>query len=301
MTNDDLVNAYLEKNYITLVGTFSRVVMVEPWFAALDAMKLPRDKINLLIFNNSEAPELHKALTHAVSVRENKTRQYKEGCFHSCIYHLSPRRGGTTILGQDNDNFDKSKLRPIWEMWKELKELIKDKVFFYIEDDTIAPPNAFYEIVGQLLSREDAGFVTGIETGRALFSWQKVRLGVHYLTRDKNRIIRRVSLAPEIQGVVPIDAAGVYCFACYTDVYRRAFEGMNDYVADIPFFGMDNILTNNIKLQGKNLYADFLVWCDHLQASGGKLVAFNKTQAVQQADVWMPEYNNYAQGIEIKK
>jgi hypothetical protein len=266
--------------------------MVKPFFAAFEKIEMPRKKIDLIIFDNTDNQQLHAALSHELkSIKDN---------FASAKLHISGRQGGRTILGQDNDVWKTSKLSPIWQMWLDMIKMIDTDIFFVLEDDTIAPPHAFMELVGQLISRERCAFVTGIETGRAQFSWQKVRLGVHYLTREKNLVVRRVSLHPDTQGVVSIDAAGVYCFAARTEPYKKAFEGMGDYVASLPFFAMDNILTNNIKLAGWELYADFDVWCEHLQQGSGNLVYFGKKQAVQMADVWMPEYNNYAQGIEIK-
>ena len=48
------------------------------------------------------------------------------------------------------------------------------------------------------------------------------------------------------------------------------------------------------------ILADFDVWCSHLQASAGRIIAFSKDQAVQMADIWIPQFNNYAQAVEVK-
>jgi len=283
------------KNFdeITLVGTFSRVNMVNPWLIALYKMKLPREKIHLLLYNNTDNITLHNVLTQEIP--------YLKTLFRSVTYFRSNRTGGKTIIGQDNDNFNKSKLKPIWEMWNDIKDMIETSVFMLIEDDTIAPPYAFERLFYDLFTLKKAGFVTGIETGRSMFSWMPTRLGVHRLVRKGNKIIKRISLNPNSKGIHEIDCSGVYCFITYTDIYRKAFKGMDKYIKSVPFFGMDNILTNNIQKLGYKLYADFSVWCDHLQQSAGKLFAFNRKQAVQMADIWIPEFNNYAQGIIIKK
>ena len=283
------------KNFdeITLVGTFSRVNMFSPWFIALYEMKLPRDKIHLILYNNTDDIALHHSLIQEIP--------YLKTLFRSVTYFRSNRTGGGTLIGQENDNFNKSKLKPIWEMWNDIKNMIKTPVFMLIEDDTIAPSYAFEKLFYDLFTLKKAGFVTGIETGRSMFSWSPTRLGVHKLVRKGNKIIERISLNPDLKGIHEVDCSGVYCFVTYTDIYKKAFKGMDKYVQGVPFFGMDNILTNNIKKLGYKLYADFSVWCDHLQQSGGKLIPFNKKQAVPMADLWIPKFNNYGQGIIIKK
>lgn len=287
-----LINQYLQNNEITFVGTFSRYNMVKPWFDALEKMQLPRNKIHLLIYDNSQSSLLSIAL-------KDKCSHLKKS-FLSVDYYYSGRRGGTTLNGQSNDNFETSKLKPIWEMWKDIKDMIKTEIFFLVEDDTVAPPNAFNVLVEDLLTLENASFVTGIETGRGVLPWQNVRLGVHNMEVVNNKVLKRISLDPNSEGIHKIDGSGVYCFACFTKDYQDAFGTMDEWVDQVPFFAMDNILTYNMKLNGKELYADFSIWCDHLHQSGGQLFPFNKKQAVIMADLWIPEFNSYAQGIEIK-
>ena len=277
----------------TLVGTFSRLPMVTPWFNALDKMTFDKSKCNLLIYDNAQGLDLKNALLKNIEQRQNE--------FKSVRYYKSHRRGGRTILGQDNNNWNRSKLKPIWFMWVHITKMIKDEVFVQIEDDTIAPPKAVQELLNNLISLKKAAFVTAIETGRNLFITTKVRLGVHYIKREGNKIIERMSLSPDTKGIVEIDSAGVYCFAAFLKDWKKAFIDYQKYVKEVPFFAMDNLLTHNIKLNGGLLYANFGHWCDHMQATGGILYPFNKKNAVQMADLWIPQFNNYAQAIEIKK
>lgn len=278
---------------ITLIGTFSRRALVKMWFNALAKMKLPRKKIHLLIYDNTDNKELEKALQEQLA----KIR----GDYLSVKFFKSNREGGRTILGQSNDNWFKSKLKPIWEMWKDLSKMIKTELFFLIEDDTIAPAHAFEKLWLDFHTLPSPAFVTGIETGRAQFPWSPVRLGVHYLEVKKNKIIKRISLNPYSKGIKEVDGSGVYCFIARLDAYKKAIKQMRSFVSTVPFFAMDNLLTYIMKQNGFNLYADFSVWCDHVHLSGTHIFRFNKKQAVHMADVWMPEFNNYAQGIEIKK
>lgn len=270
--------------------------MVTPFFNALTDLDLPREKIHLLIYNNTEKPELKEKLETVVKIfQEDLEPKFKE-----ITLFTSNRTGGQTLLGQENDNFTKSKLSPIYEMWKDIKDMIKTDVFFQLEDDTIAPPYAFNKLIEDLFSLPFAGLVTGIETGRSNLPYQKVGLGVGFLERAGNKILKRVNPDPNTKGILEIDSCGVYCFAAFTSVWQQAFDGYDDYVSNTPFFGMDLILTNNIKKQCYKIYADFDVWCDHMQMCGGEMYPFNKKQAIKTGNIWIPEFNNYAQGIEIK-
>jgi hypothetical protein len=282
---------YLEREYITLVGTFSRLKMVKPWFTALKKIDLPRDRIKLFIYNNTAEKDLHEAIiTELSSIRDD---------YADVSYYQSGRRGGSTILGQDNNNFFTSKLKPIWEMWNDIKNKITTNIFMLIEDDTIAPPNAFNNLLNDLFSLPKAGFITGIETGRTAYPYQKVGLGVHYLVRDGNKLIQTKNLSPDCTGVQEIDCSGHYCFMTYTDLYKKAFKDMNEWVHTLTFFGMDLMLINHIQMLGYKLYADFDVWCDHLQMVGGKIYPFNKNNAIRLGSIWIPEFQNYAIGVQI--
>jgi len=288
---------YFKDHEVTFVATFSRHQMITPFFNALVDMEMPREKIHLLIHNNTDKVVLKDKLEKIIKILQEDLKPP----FASIVLHTSNREGGRTLLGQDNDIFDYSKLKPIWEMWKDLHDLIKTDVFFLIEDDTIAPPHAFYKLMEGLFSLEKAGFVIGISTGRCPYEWQPTRLGVHYMDMKDNKIVKRISLSPDCVGIHEIDGAGVYCFAAYKKAWLSGFEGMDEYVYKLPFFGMDNALTYNMKQYGWKLYADFDVWVDHMQMSGEKMFAFNKKQAVIMADIWLPEFEAYAQGIKLKQ
>jgi hypothetical protein len=286
---------YLENNDFTIIITFSRQNMVSPFFDAFEKLVLPRSKINLVIYDNTENSLLYELLLNKL----NNMPFNKKGGFKSIILHKSYRKGGSTLLGMENKNFYKSKLNPIWEMWRDMQKYIKTELFMVLEDDTIVPKNAFIILLNDFFSLPNCGFVTGIETGRVPFSYQKVGLGVHLMIRKNNKILQTINLDPNSKGIKKIDCSGVYCFITRKDLYKKAFDLLDKEVAKAPFFGMDLLLVNNIQRMGYNLYADFRVWCDHLQQSGAGLRAFNKTQAVKMGSIWIPEFKNYAHGIRI--
>jgi len=282
-----------EKNGITLIITFSRRALVPFFFAAFENMQLPKKEIHLLIYDNTEDEPLRKGL-------EPLARKYALQ-FRSVRLFKSYLKGKGSISGSGNEQFSCSKLQNIWSMWLSLRRMIKTEFMFVLEDDTICPPNAFKRLLKILQRNSRVGFVTAIETGRNPYPWQPVRLGVHKVRMQGLKVLERHSLSPFLKGVVPIDASGVYCFAARTKAYLSGFEGYDPKKLRVPFFGLDNVFTYNIKQHGWQLLADFSLWCSHLQLSTSRIIAFSKDQAVEQYDLWVPKLHNYAQGIEAKK
>jgi len=255
-------------------------------------MKLPKKDIHLLVYDNTEDEPLKEELLKEVQPLTSEFRSVR--LFKSYL----PGKGN--IMGSGNEQFKKSKLNNIWKMWLRMRSMIYTDTFFVLEDDTIAPPDAFQKLYKTLKSHKGVGFVTGIETGRFAYPWLPVRLGVHYVKMQGLKILERRSLNPNTKGIVPIDAAGVYCFAARTKAYLSGFHGYDPIELKVPFFGLDNVLTYNMKKHGWQVLADFSVWCSHLEASAGRLIAFSKDQAIEMADIWLPQYNNYAHGVEVK-
>lgn len=288
----------IDQDDITLIITFSREIFVTPFFEAFGKMNLPMDSIHVLIYDNTQDPILKDSLIEVAKTLVPK--------FKSVRLYKSNLKGRGSITGSGNEIFDESKLFNIWSMWNEIYDFVDTKYFFQLEDDTIAPPNAFEKLFDTLMSDENVAMVTGIETGRTSYPWVPVRLGVHNIKVCEScgiknfKICERRSFDPETKGIQSIDACGVYCFVARTELYKLGFKGYDPKVLKVPFFAMDNALTWNIKNQGYKVLADFDVWCRHLQASSARIISFGKEQALEMVDIWLPEYNNYAQGVEVK-
>ena len=281
---------------ITLIATFSRRIMVPIFFQALEGMDLPRDEMHLLIYDNTQDVLLQEALEKELSKRM--------GIFKSVRLYKSYLRGRGNITGSGNEQFKQSILYNIWVMWKRLfvskPQMIHTPAFFMLEDDTIAPPDAYRRLISTLQKRANIALVTGIATGRSPYPWTPARLGVHYIKMKGHKLISRNSLHPETKGLVDIDCCGVYCYVARTKLFLDAFKGYDPDTLNIPFFAMDNVLTWNIKKKGYRVLADFDVWCCHLQCSAARIISFSKDQALEMADLWIPQFNNYAQGVEIR-
>ena len=282
-----------EKGGVTLILTFSRKVFVPYFFRAFNNMTLPKKNIHLIVYDNTDDGPLQAELMKEL-----------EFCFHgfkSIRFYKSYLKGKGNITGSGNEQFKNSKLQNIWSMWIRMKRMITTETFFVLEDDTICPPHAYTRLMRLLMRNKRIGFVTAIETGRHSYPWLPVRLGVHKVKMQGMKVLERISFNPNTKGVVPVDAAGVYCFAARTQAYLDGFKGYNPISLKVPFFALDNVLTWNIKNSGWKVYADFSLWCSHLEASSCRIIAFGKDQAVEMMDIWVPTCNNYANGVEIKR
>ena len=282
---------------ITLISTFSRELFVPIFFKTLEQMKLPREKIHLLIYDNTQDVSLSNALQEAMKGYGDK--------YKSIRLYKSYLKGRGSIKGSGNERFKTSKLWNIWQMWIRIfqspQTMVHTPTFFMMEDDTICPSNSFNKLYKSLMASEKIAMVTAIATGRNNKPWDSVRLGVHNVTMKGKKLIRRESFHPDTKGIKEINGAGVYCFVARTKGFNSGFDGFDPISFKTPFFAMDNVLIWNIVNHGYKVLADFSVWCSHLQASAARVIAFGKYQAVEMIDIWIPEINNYAQGIEIKR
>ncbi|GAI11374.1 unnamed protein product, partial [marine sediment metagenome] len=96
-----------------------------------------------------------------------------------------------------------------------------------------------------------------------------------------------------------VDACGWYCCAARKDAWKKAFEGMDEWIADVPRFAMDVVHTNNMVRNGWELLADFSLWCVHMNHTPDKILFWGKRQCRPQLDLWLPDWKVYAQGIPL--
>lgn len=286
-----------KKKGITLVCCFARKVFIPFFFKALEQMKFPRDEVHLIVYDNTDDKQLEAGLLPIVE-------DLKEGYLSVRLYknYLPPKY---TADGNPDKPFKDSKTSNIWEMWKDLKNHIHTEAFFQLEDDTIAPADAFTTLYQDLKQNVEAAYVTGIEVARNAIPNRAVRLGVHHLKvcpcGGRHKILKRHSLDPETKGTVPITCSGVYCFAARTKAFFSGLKNFDPYKINPPIWALDMLFTRNMRVQGYANYANFNVWCTHLHAGGDHLIAWGKDQAVEMVDLWMPEFGNYAMGIEVCK
>jgi len=284
------------KKGITLVVTCSKLQVLPFFFKSLKDMDLPREDMHLLVYDNTDDQNFLENLVSEIDeFLCPKCRQFRSIRLYKS--YLPPKG---TLTGVGNEIFSNSKISNIWHMWRKIKSMIYTDIFFQLEDDTIAPPDSFTRLYKILMSDPKIGFVTAIETGRNNIPYFPVRLGVHKVIVKNGFLYKRESFHPDTKGVQEIDAAGVYCFVARTKAYLSAFVDYDPDSKAFSIFAMDNVLTYNMKKHGWKLFADFDMWCGHLQVSFGRICIFTPEQALQFVDIWVPECNSYAISVEKK-
>lgn len=283
------------KRGFTLVVCFSRPWCVRNFFAAFNQLKIDMKNCHLLVFDNSDNAILEELLKKRVG-------QYTDA-FYTVRLYKTWRQGGRELVTQENAEWDVGKLPYIYEMHKDFLRLTTTDKFVLLEDDTLPPyktrPDVVMYMLDQLEKIPNCGIYTAIETGRSSTAYAKTRLGVHYLKRDGNRIVWRLSPNPNLRGIRKVDACGWYCCASFKSVWLEAFEGMDKYIADVPRFAMDVAHTNNVHRLGLEIYADFSLWCVHMNHTPDKILFWGKKQARPQIDLWLPAWDVYAQGVAL--
>jgi len=288
-----------EPDDFTLLIPFSRHWCVAPFFDAFHRAEIDVKKCHLVIIDNTDNLILEKRLTA-------RAKLYA-GFFKSVRLFKTWRQGGRESIVSKNPEGKKgwrsSKIPYIFELHKDMMRLCRTERFVLLEDDTIPPFRKFPHLVHRLLSILDenplCGISTAIETGRSMITFFPVRLGVHYLEREGNRIIWRLSPGPNLSGVHKVDACGWYCCASYKDLWVRAIRDMSRYVEDVPRFALDVIHTNNIMRAGYDILADFSLWCTHMQHTNAGIFHWGKKHAQASIDLWIPWLNDYAQGMGL--
>ena len=280
-----------KKNDFTLILCFSRRWCIEPFFKAFNELKVPMDRCHLLVYCNKDSGLLIDQL-------RKRTEVYLEA-FKSVRMYSSYRRSIGTMKLRDTDPAHRGKLPFIYAMYMDIIKMVETKVMIVMEDDSPPSPNAVMKLLMHMKAYNNRVFVTGIETNRGPHENIKTRLGVHYIKREGNRILERISLDPNTQGVVPVDACGWYCCASTPAIWAAGFKGLDEYFHKIPRFALDMFHTNNIKNMKIPVIADFSVWCNHMEPRTDKILYWGKKQAVKMMDLWIPEYKVYAEGIVI--
>ena len=285
----------------TLIITFSRLYCVSHFFDAFHMARIDGSICHLLVIDNSSDVRLSRAL---------KTRcEIYAGAFKSVRLVKTWRQGGLENIAKVNpegvDGFKKSKIPYIFEMHKDIVRLCETERFVLIEDDTIPPwktrPYLVHDLLALLEKYPRAGIATAIETGRSMITWLSVRLGVHYLYRPGRKILWRLSPGPNLRGLHVVDACGWYCCASYKSLWSLSLTDMDSYVEEVPRFALDVVHTNNISRRGRFIIADFSAWCEHLQSTSDGVYRYGRKQAVPMVDVWLPEWNDYAQALALKQ
>ncbi|MHA1227914.1 MAG: hypothetical protein ACTSPV_14300 [Candidatus Hodarchaeales archaeon] len=289
---DDTEGVDMKKG-VTLVVCFSRRWCIHNFFACMTKLKLPDEPVHLLMFDNNESVLLFEELS-------KEYEKYK-GAFASARYYKSFRTGGALRSEAKKSSYKLSKLPKIYAMHRDVIKMLTTERFVMLEDDTLFPGNCMVKLLKLIDNNNDVGIAIGISTGRSPTKHIPTRLGVHYLEMENGFIRRRISPRDTLKGIYEVDCCGWYCFASYKTIWAKGFVGMSKYLHKIPRFALDNYHTYNIHKMGYKILADFSIWTKHMNANQDRILFWTKGDAVPMLDIWLPEFNVYAQGVRLIK
>lgn len=293
----------------TMVLCFSRFWCVRPFFADFERLEFDRSKCHLLIFNNTNDPVLDTMLTkRARRYMQWHKQKYGERKLHKPFASVrmwkSFRKYGGIVFGQEV-SFEKSKLPTIYAMQKDIAGMITTKKFFMIEDDTLVPPHAVKRLFRILRRSKKHGVVSAVEPTRSPRLTDKARIGAYYLVRPKNQILERISIDPKLRGVQEVDAVGFYCIAARTKAWLKGLKLFDKVFAKQktmePNWAIDTLWTNDVRRSGYKILADMETPCLHMQITGRRIYNWAIDRAIIKLDYYIPKYNVYGQGIELKR
>lgn len=249
---------------ITIIIPCSRPDYLKRIFAQLDMMPCDRENTHILVYvdGNQQLFEIARNLTINSKFKDRL-----------CVY----RHKGVPNVGSVRRHRQR-----IADVHNEIKKLLNpcDYVFI-LEDDTLPPLNALEVLVKNYLDHPYAGFVSAVEIGR----WGYEMIGGW--NADDVYTPEQIISIPRGNGVIKVDAAGMYCCLIKYDNYmKHFFEPFEDILGPDVHFGLA------LRRQGLENYINHDLKCKHLTKKGE--INFDKANIVQ---VRMTKFNyEWSQG-----
>jgi hypothetical protein len=129
-----------------------------------------------------------------------------------------------------------------------------------LEDDTVVPPNTFYELLTYYMENPRTHFIQAIEVGRRAWrnygSWSQI--GETIFTDAPNT------------GIKPIVGGGFYAFVTDTETYKaHDFHSYKDTIYE-PF-GCDFWYVKSLTEHGYEAYTNWDLHATHLHFKNGEI------------------------------
>lgn len=223
---------------VTIFLPVSRQQYLHQVFSALELLECDKDKTNLLVVVDGDAPLFVEA--------RNFCENSKFGQRLAVQFDSKHNKRHYDILGRrmriaDIHNFAKDQIGEC------------DYVFG-VEDDTVIQPSSLKKLIRDYVEHPFAGYISGVQLGR----WGIPYVGA-WMVDDVYEPKRITSDVPK-QGLTEVDAAGFYCYL----TKRETFVG-HDYK---PFenngLGPDVDFGIELRRQGLINYIDWSIQTTHL-------------------------------------
>jgi glycosyltransferase involved in cell wall biosynthesis len=263
----------LQKNYgleklqadCTFVSLISRDEVLEEYFRQIPTLGLPKKTHWFILLDTDDEQFVSK-------VKGIATKW--QGLFLSTRFYVS----GEKNLA-DGRSFDDRGLRIarwVATIINQAGEKLGGSPFlFMVEDDTVAPKNAFKTLWATMERNPKCAYMSGVECGRGFTR----HTGVCNLIEDESgEIVGRDIPKMKNSGIEKIGGGGFYCWIGRTALLKKFLTEKKFRSVDGKMLGVDVLMVNDLGKMGFDCLCDFSVQCQHyngkikqwLQADTGK-------------------------------
>lgn len=246
-----------KKANLTFVSLISRDVVLDEYFNQLKTLGMPSNTHWLIIVDSNSEQFI------------DKIKGYQKK--HESLF-LSSRM---FVTGEDSLAYCRDFESRGMRIANFIKIIINDTAkkfggtpyLFMVEDDTLAPKDAFKKLEKLSKKNLNVAYASGIECGRGYTR----HTGVCTLTTDDSgEIIKRHIPKMQDKGIIPIQGGGWYCWIGNT-------EKLLDYINQRPMrcydgkmLGPDVMMVYDLREMGYECYCDLSVQCQHYDERGKK-------------------------------
>ena len=224
---------------VTIIIPVSRPDYLKRLFGQLELLFCNPAETNLLVYVDGDLNLYEKARNYTVMSKFSEKL---------CVY----RRKGLPNVGHMA-----SRRKRIADIHNEIKANLNytpEYDFVYlIEDDTLVPPDSLEKLMEGFKDHPEAGFISGVELGR----WGFLHVGAW--ETDNVDYPSVITSLPEKEGLVEVDASGLYCCLVRANVYNdHFFKPFEKVLGPDVDFGFE------LRKKGYKNYVNFDVQCIHM-------------------------------------
>lgn len=222
----------------TLVTMFTRVWVVDGYFAQLSTMILPESTHFIALIDSDDEILIEKVQKHVKKMAKKFTSV-------KILTSGRPQPPKDDVV---------SRRSRIAANWARIIKLIRTPVVFSIEDDTLCEPDALLVLARNLKNK--VAFSQGVQVAR----WGTPYIPAWHISYTKGHPIVAQTSYYQKSGIENIDAGGFYCFAAKTEVFKRGTLAVDDYLP----LGVDVRFVASLRALGYLAVHDWSVTCGHI-------------------------------------
>lgn len=263
---------------VTMVSLVARKNVINEYFDGIEKLKMPREKMHYLVFCDTNDEEL-------VDIVKERTKGYK--FLSTRIYVSGEQSLGMSDVSPAREERITRNLRTILNdvnRWNNKSEFI-----FMVEDDTIAPPNAFQKLYKRIKENKNLAYITGVETSRGY----DMHAGVATMTEENGEIKNRINPPYKKSGIGKINAGGWYCWMGRP---RMAIEmPFRHLIGNGRYIGPDYMMVYDLAKKGYDTEVDWSVGCLHYDPHGKRWIRPDEARG------WEYEYVKVGQNYKVEQ